>query len=275
MKRSINKKHVILGASTIILVGLSTLLLSSGISFAAKVGVGKIENISTEKLVSKPSDSQSQNNDKILKEQLLDSIKKIKAEEKVEKIDSKEQEELYESVKNKINIQREEAKEIVKNKIFNVFGDSLNTSDMKIYFWDEGVSHPISYRWAANVLYQKNKKLYACIISAMSGECNEILKSDYTGLEDPSDGDLITRITTKLSKDKINQYISKAKEIVNENTILNAKNSVVGKFSLTDSCYLGLRPTVQVSAKTKNSQVVDVVFYTDTDELYLVNLYYE
>ncbi|GKX65309.1 hypothetical protein [Inconstantimicrobium mannanitabidum] len=32
-------------------------------------------------------------------------------------------------------------------------------------------------------------------------------------------------------------------------------------------CYLGLRPTVQVSAKTKNGQTVDVTFYTDTDEL--------
>lgn len=40
-------------------------------------------------------------------------------------------------------------------------------------------------------------------------------------------------------------------------------------------CYLGLRPTAQVSAKNKNDQMLGVTFYTDTDELIGVCLHGE
>lgn len=277
MKKIINKKQVVVSICTVMFVALSVLVLHLGLSYLSTTDIGEVENKLSKNMLAKPINTQYGNNDKSLKQQLIESMQEVKKGE-IQKSDLKvrnAQEQLYESAKNIINIKKDEAKEIAKVKINNIFSDMLDVANMKLYLLDESVNSSIPYSWWINIADKTNKKLYSCNINAMNGECTELAKFDYTGLENPSDGDIITEIKPKVSNDKINQYVTRAKEIVIRNNIINSTNNIVEGFSLKKLCYLGLRPTVQVSAKTKNGQTVDVTFYTETDELIVVSLHGE
>lgn len=277
MKKMINKKQVVVSSCTVMFVILSVLVLHLGLSYLSTTDIGEVENKLSKNILAKPINTQYVNNDKSLKQQLIESMQEVKKGE-IQKSDLKVknvQEQLYESAKNIINIKKDEAKEIAKLKINNIFSDMLDVANMKLYLLDESVNRSIPYSWWINIADKTNKKVYSCNINAMNGECTELAKFDYTGLENPSDGDIITEIKPKVSNDKINQYVTRAKELVIRNNIINSANNIVEGFSLKKLCYLGLRPTVQVSAKTKNGQTVDATFYIDTDELIGVSLHGE
>jgi hypothetical protein len=274
MKILFNKRNSILVFSTVILVSIGTLILICGDAYFDKTSVGKVEKVYSKILSAKPARSEATNNDKNIKMQLLDSIKRVKEDTKAEPVNIKKQEKLYHSVENQINVKKEEAKEIVKNKILDVYGDSLNTADMKIYFENKSISHPIGYMWAVNVIDKKNSIIYGCEISAMSGECTAIFKVDYKGLENPNDGSTITQITPAINQDKVNKYIVKAKDIVNKSKILISNNSITEDFTVKNQYYSGLRPVIELNAKTKNGQILVLIFYTDTDELNSIFLQY-
>lgn len=105
MKKTNKKAYIILTASAIMLVILSTLLLKKGISFTGDIGTGRIDNILIGETFEESINSSSMVNS--------DSIKS-------EPVDLKKQEALYESEKDKINIQKEDAKGIFK-KIYIIY----------------------------------------------------------------------------------------------------------------------------------------------------------
>lgn len=147
-----NKKgHLKLIVVTGMLILLSTLMLKIGISFIEKKGIGKAENISiqsiSEKFITNKSSKNSSNPKEdqagVKQQESTDPSSKPPTIEEVEKndfltggkpIDIKEQDELYESVKDKVNIKKEDAAIIFKKDIYNLFNESVNIPNNDIFF---------------------------------------------------------------------------------------------------------------------------------------------
>lgn len=127
--------------------------------------------------------------------------------------------------------------------------------------------------WGVCVIDKTNNKIYGGYIDAMSGEFDNIYKFDYTGLS-PDDCSYITNIKPQINNDKIDVYIQKAKEIIMKSGLINSEDNIIQDFSVKEESYTGLRPFVQLSTITKGNKTVNVGFYSDTDELALIQIYH-
>ena len=210
--------------ATVFAILLSTFLLWEGISFASEIGIEEISDtsISSMRTENTPNDDQLKlnENEKGVSERAptVEYFESIKYPDG-ETIDFKKQEALYQSVKDKINITKEDAKEILKNKIESIFGDMLGISDNDIFFMELAKSK--SYEWYLWLSNEKTKKSYWCVLNALTGECVLLNKVDYTGLQKPEYGSVISKEDAgKLQDDKLNLYIKKAKEIITQKDIV-------------------------------------------------------
>lgn len=257
MNKLSRKSYLTLIAATGMLILLSTLLLKKGISFSSESSIGKVENIPTVKLDSKAPTKET--------------IEKLN-NSKGTPIDLKKQEELYQSVKDRINIQKEDAIIIFNKNIHNLFGESLVISNDNLFLTKNYISKKESYDWLLSVTNEKIKKSYWCILNAMTGECTKIMKIDYNGLRDLSDGLFISGIYEELKDNKLELYINKARGIITKNNILNSKSNNIHDISLKGSFYIGLRPIARMNVTMENGKTVEVGFYIDTDELLSIDL---
>jgi len=245
MKKANKKSYISIIVSTIMLILLSVLLLNKGIIYTGNIGTDHIENISVVQKFDKSMTSNIEG----------------------EPIDLKEQEILYESVKDKINIQKEDAKEIFKEKIISLFGDSISIADSEIWLMNVGGLENANYKWWLVVENKQDKKLYWCIQNAMTSSCEKIEKYDYAGLNNANDGAIITRKAVELKANQLESYIKKAEEIIVRNNFLNSENNNIGEISLKDKLYIGIRPIVVLNTEIKNGEITKITFYSDTDEL--------
>lgn len=257
MNKLNRKSYLTLIAVTGMLIIFSTLLLKKGISFSSESSIGKVENIPTVKL-----DSKAPTKENI--ERLNNS--------KGTPIDMKKQDELYQSVKDRINIQKEDARIIFNKNINNLFGESLAISNDNLFLMKNYISKKESYDWWLSVTDEKNKISYWCILNAMTGECTKIMKIDYDGLRDLSDGLFVSGRYEKLKDNKLELYTNKARGIVTKNNILNSKSNNIHDISLKGSFYIGLRPIARMNVTMENGKTVEVGFYIDTDELLSIDL---
>jgi hypothetical protein len=252
--KKLNKKSCILIASTMILVGFSTLLLTKAISMSGEMGVGKLESIALDKKFGQADDGIS------LHSELY--IKKVP-------VDKKEQEEVYQSIKDEINIQKEDAKNIARKNIYSIFGDSLEISDEDISFYmyyvlEQKEPH---YNWSI-VAKTVNKKQYSCQLNATTGECWVLSRTDFKGLKDPDESGFVQIIYNRvLPEDKLQLYTKQAREIINEFNKLNSKENNIERIYLEYLGDMGLRPTAFIGAIMQDHTTMGVNFYTDTDEL--------
>lgn len=268
-----SKKVIVI---TVFAILLSTFLLWEGISFASEIGIEKISDTtisSMEKKISSNDDQLKLNeNEKGVSERAptVEYFESIRYPDG-KTIDFKKQEALYQSVKDKINIKKEDAKEILKNKINSIFGDMLGISDKDIFFMELAKSK--SYEWWLTLSNEKTKKNYWCVLNALTGECVLMNKVDYTGLQKPEYGSIISKEDAgKLQGDKLNLYIKKAKEIITQNYILNLESNSIKNISLNRTMYIGLRPIAEMSIVMEDGKEARMAFYTDTDQLNLIDL---
>jgi hypothetical protein len=260
---------------TVGLVVFSTFLLWESISFASEKGIEKISDttISSMENDNNPNTKQLEfkKQEKGIQEKAptVEYLSRIKSLEG--NADLKKQEALYQSVKGEINITKEDAKEILENKINSIFGDMIGISDSEIFFMELAESK--SYEWWLTLANEKTKKNYWCVLNALTGECVLLNRVDYTGLQKPEYGSIISKDDVgKLQDNKLNLYIKKAKEIITEKSILNIKNNSVKDISFKRTLYLGLRPIAEISIVMEDGKEVRMAFYTDTDELTLIDL---
>ncbi|MDP4178339.1 MAG: hypothetical protein Q8900_08390 [Bacillota bacterium] len=278
MNKFNNKGHLKLIVVTGILILLSTLMLKIGISFIEKKGIGKAENISiqsiSEKFITNKSSKNSSNpkgDQAGLKQQSsTDPLSKPPTIEEVEKndyltggkpIDIKEQDELYESVKDKVNIKKEDAAIIFKKDVYNLFNESVNISNNEIFFFDK------QKVWYIPIENDKSKKYYCCVLDSITGECASICRVDYTGFKKSEHGGYYSKRKIVLKEGKLDFYINKTKEILTTNNIFNLKNSKIQEVKLKDSLYIGIRPLACMNATMDDGKSAEVDFYIDTDEL--------
>lgn len=264
------KSFVVLIISTMTLVVLGSVSLSEGMIFAGNIGTGTAENIETKEKIKKINTTNTTESIEIEPTYETSNGGTII---KKEPVDLKKQEELYQSVKDKINIQKETAKAIFEKKIYNLFGDSINISDNEIWLNNLYSSNlgKMNYVWWLSVDDKKNKKLYFCIQDSMTGECTKLSKLDYTGLKDANDSGLISAMASEISDDKLKLYIKKAGEIVDKNNTSSSKNGDIEKNSVEQKLYIGKRPVVGLNVIMKNGNQQQITFYTDTDELVSVD----
>lgn len=281
-----NKKgHLKLIVVTGILILISTLMLKIGILFIEKKVIGKSENISlqskSEKLIANKSSKNSSNPKgdqvELKQKESTDPSSKIPTIEEVEKndiyptgkpIDIKRQDELYESVKDKVNIKKEDAAIIFKKDVYNLFNESINISSNNIYFFNK----QNGYMWYIPVENDTSKKYYCCVLDSITGECISICRTDYTGFKKSEQGSYYSKRKIVLKEGKLDLYINKTKEILTTNNIFNLKNSKIQEVTLKDSFYIGIRPLACMNATMDDGKSAEVDFYIDTDELAGINI---
>lgn len=94
------------------------LIIIVGKVFIGKAELGNVQNISANMpSIAKTEDSKTLSYDKAVKTQILDAIKKNKEDEKAIPINQKNQEQIYLYVKDRINIKKEDAKNIFISKM--------------------------------------------------------------------------------------------------------------------------------------------------------------
>ena len=260
---------------TVGLVVFSTFLLWKCISFESEKGIQKITDttISSMENENNPNTEQQElkKQDKRVSEKAptVEYLETIKSP--VGNIDLKNQEALYQAVKGKINITKEDAKEILESKINNIFGDMIGISDNDIFFME--LAENKAYEWWLTLVDEKAKKHYWCVLNALTGECVLLNRVDYTGLKKPEQGSIISKDDAgKVQDNKLNLYIKKSKEIITEKSLLNLKNNCIKDISLKRTLYIGLRPIAEMSIAMEDGKVLRMAFYADTDELNLIDL---
>ncbi|WP_160671998.1 hypothetical protein [Clostridium sp. C8-1-8] len=284
------KKNVLrLVAGTAVMVVSCTVLLDRGISIASKSEDGKVFSLETKVNDEKPTTSGFTVNygDKNLKklelntkqnnnQQKSDNNLEIDAPTKEylercplgEPIDINVQEELYQEVKSKINIKKEDAKKIFAKEIYKIFGVNLDISEKKLSL----MRASSGYEWSFYTESDKDKKAYWCILNALTGQCNKFVRVDYNGLSKAEYGAIQSKRTETLDEEQLKHYVKLTKDVILEKKILNSNINSFKNIYLEGSCYVGLRPMIIMAVQLERKRKVEVMFYSDTDELYSIDI---
>ncbi|QAA33410.1 hypothetical protein [Clostridium manihotivorum] len=281
---------LIIVSGTVVLVFVCTVLLERGISLASKSDEGKIYNVSNKVISEKPitsnlSDNHGSGNLKKIElndkqknnqQEVNSNIESDKPTKEYlegyslgEPVDLNEQEALYQSVKSEINIKKEDAKNIFAKEIYKIFGVNLDIPEKKLSLM--GINS--GYEWSFYTESEKDKKAYWCILNALTGQCNKFVRVDYNGLSKAEYGAIQSKRAATLDENQLNHYIKLTKDLIIEKNILNANIDSFKNIYLENSIYVGLRPVVVMAVQLDIKRKVEVMFYTDTDELYSIDIF--
>ncbi|ADL50224.1 hypothetical protein [Clostridium cellulovorans] len=280
MKKFIRKNTMLLIGATVLLVTLGTLLLKGGIHYYSKASMEKLENLQAdETTIEFISDEYRHKDDTFIEDpKPIDKVKQAdlynsiinsleRAQGKAINSEKEENERRYQAVKDKVNVRKEDVKEIFKKKIYDAFGDILDISDIpdeQVLFIDTEYER---YDWYLFLRNEKSQKSYCGNINGISGEVTLLSRHDYKGLENPDIAGYVTWIKFELKNNKIDLYLNKTKEIINKNNIANSQNNSIKSIAIKNTFYAGLRPFVDLEAKMQDKRKVRIAFYADTDEL--------
>ncbi len=290
MKKLNRRSFILLFTVAFMLIVISTLSLKGGLAFANKLEVDQMP-VSKDEPTTEVQKNYSAEHYELTKQELitqskygvtvapptiaefndyLEEVSKRWIHETVDEQDKIKQTELYQSVKDKVNIQQEDAKELFSKGITNLFSDSISPLEIGIYFSDFlGLG---KYKWQLAFVSEENKKLYQGELDAMTGELTAIAKYDYTGLDIPEYSGLISKYDAgALKTDKSALYKDKIEEIFKNIKLLSS--SKINDIHLVKTQYIGLRPMAELKVVMEDGKTGRIAFYTDTDELISVNLW--
>lgn len=196
-------------------------------------------------------------------ESLLINLSDWRAEKKKEHMI--EQQEIYLSVKEKINIEKKDAVSIFLKYNNYLFNESPDTLDIKIIFSD--FFAPEKYIWQLSLSLENNKKYYYCQIDAVTGQLSSLTRADYSGIQKPEYSTLLTKFRAgTLMNKKLDFYNNRIREVIS-NTPFNVKEIMIKDINLKDTHYIGFRPIAVIRADLSDGKAYEISFYTDTDEI--------
>ncbi|OPJ61395.1 hypothetical protein [Clostridium oryzae] len=290
------KSYIVLISVTTLLILFSTFLLKESVTLFSGIGTGKIEKVAASKKEAlKPvtEKKKKSNNKTKVRKRTTSKRTRLKPSKQVtkkthnnnvkssdRKDNNKEgasentntQDELYNTVKDKINIQKEEAKNIFAANILKLFGSSVNIADNEMTFTKTEALEETVYEWSLSITDSVNKEFYSCELNAMTGECTKLSKINYKGFDKPEDAVYTTGDIIPLNDEDTQKYISKAEELINNNGILNSSENKIQKASVKQRQYMGLRPMVDIDVTMENGGEAEIAFYTDTEQLMSINI---
>ncbi len=196
-------------------------------------------------------------------ESLLINLSDWRAEKKKEHMI--EQQEIYLSVKEKINIEKKDAVSIFLKYNNYLFNESPDTLDIKIIFSD--FFAPEKYIWQLSLSLENNKKYYYCQIDAVTGQLSSLTRADYSGIQKPEYSTLLTKFRAgTLMNKKLDFYNNRIREVISNNPF-NVKEIMIKNINLKDTHYIGFRPIAVIRADLSDGKAYEISFYTDTDEI--------